>query len=383
MRVLSPRYAMTFVVTGSMSAGFVVAACADDSHVVPTAQDAAAEDASPPDSAPLPRGERLLGLDIGPAEDGNYIAALARAKDAGVQTTNVTLRWPDLETPGDAGTDGGTSYFNPYLHIANLVFPSYEVMVSLAILPVDTVGPRMPSDLAGRALDDPEVIDRFDRAQDYVWGEIPDLSLVMYVLGNEIDVPFGSDPAKYGGFGRFFQAAAGYARKKRPSVKVGFVVRLAGAIAHADLVRPLLAGADFLGITYYPVGQDFAVESTDVVRGDIAKVAELFPSIPIYVREGGCPSGALVGSSLDVQADFVRQLYRAWDENAARVPLVTFFTMHDYAPKQVEDFAAYYGVSDPKFKDYLGTLGLRSYAGAGTDKPSWGVFVAGAHGRGW
>jgi hypothetical protein len=84
-----------------------------------------------------------------------------------------------------------------------------------------------------------------------------------------------------------------------------------------------------------------------------------------------------------LQATFVRELYRTWDENAARMPLVTFFTIHDYSPARVDDFAANYGVSDPKFKDYLGTLGLRTFGGHGTDKPGWAALVDGAHARGW
>jgi hypothetical protein len=367
-----------------------VSACDDDTTLSPLPLEAGADatlDAAPDaplaDAAVVPRGSRTLGLDIAAPEDGDYVAALARAKDAGIQSTNVTILWRDLEAVGDGGVEAGITYFNPYLHIANLVFPPSEVKASLAIVPIDTVGPVLPPDLAGRPIDDPAVIDRFNLAQDYVFDEIPDLSLDLYALGNEIDVPFGADPAKYGAYKTFFDAAATHARAKRATVKVGPVVRMAGALANADALRPLLASADFLGITYYPLNPDSSVRPPSVVHTDLAQLAQLYPDKPIYIREAGYPAGTLAGSSPDAQATFVRELYRGWDENAARVPLLTFFTMHDYSAKQVDDLAAYYGVSDPKFKDYLGTLGLRTFAGHGADKPAWAAFVDGAHARGW
>jgi hypothetical protein len=365
-----------------------VAACDDDTRVNPVPFDAAPDvtlDASidgPPDVV-VPRGSRVLGLDIEAAEDGDYVAALARAKDAGIQSTNVTILWRDLEATGDGGVEAGITYFNPLLHIANLVFPPNEIKASLAIVAVDTVGPVVPPDLTGRPIDDPAVIDRFNLAQDYVFGEIADLSLTMYVIGNEIDAPFAGDPAKYAAYKTFFDAAAAHARSKRAALKVGPVLRLSGALADHDALRPLVASADFLGITYFPLDSNYSVRPPSTVHADLAQVAQLFPDKPVLVREAGYPSSSVVGGSPDAQANFVQELYRAWDENAARVPLLTFFTMHEYSPNQVDDFAAYYGVSDPKFKEYFGTLGLRTFAGHGTDKPGWGAFQAGARARGW
>jgi hypothetical protein len=40
-------------------------------------------------------------------------------------------------------------------------------------------------------------------------------------------------------------------------------------------------------------------------------------------------------------------------------------------------------VSDPTFLSYLGTLGLRTHAGSGTDKPAFAALMAQAKARGW
>ena len=354
--------------------------------------DAGADAPAPADAGAdvTPRGARTLALDINPAEDGNYLTALAIALDAGVQATNVSVNWNAIETIADAGADGGdggdasVTYFNPNFHIANLVFPQSHTKVALAIRPVDTGGPMLPDDLKGRPLDDPGVIARFNAAQDYIFGEIPDLSLSGYLLGNEIDDAFGTDAAKWGAYKTFFDAAAAYAKTLRPGVRIGTVVTWKGATTHPELVKPLLASADFVGITYYPLNGDYSVRPVAGVRADFDALVALYGDKPIFVREAGCPSGAPLGSSPEQQAEFVRQIYLAWDAYADKIPVLTFFTMNEYSAQSVSALVQYYGVSDPNFATFLGTVGLRTYSpGSGTNKPGWDAVVAGARARGW
>ncbi len=334
-----------------------------------------------------PRLGRTLGLDINAAEDGNYITSFNLARDAGVQAVNLTIDWSRVETVSDAGPDGGDAGgvmdFDPNLHIANLVFPG-AAKVSLAFRAVDTTGPSLPSDLAGRPLDDAQVRQRYDAAQDYVFGQIPDLTLTMYVIGNELDLALGTDSAKWAAYRTFFDGAAAHARTLKPGVKVGSVFTLAGALAHPELVTPTLANADFLGLTYYPLRADFSVRPPTDVRADLDSLVALYPSVPIFFREAGYPSGADVASSAEQQAAFVTELFRAWDAHAERIPIMTLFTMNEYSPQAIASLAKYYGSSDPKFLAYLGTLGLRTYApGSGANKPAWDALAHAAHARGW
>src|SRR5262249_44002591 len=135
------------IVSGAIVAAFV--ACADDTTVNPVARDAGVDGAVDAQGAPsdagadadafdrdVLKGARVLALDIAAAEDQDYLAALARARDAGVQATNVTVRWPELESvaTSDAGADAGDAgiaYFDAILHIANLVLSDAKTMASL------------------------------------------------------------------------------------------------------------------------------------------------------------------------------------------------------------------------------------------------------------
>lgn len=383
-------------------------ACSSDPGGAPADAGAEAHIDLPPDASrpeagnpPVPKGTRKLGLEINTADDQDYLRVYAIAREAGVEVTNVTLGWDDIEYPpsadagsdadaaiaADAGSDaeaGGPEYFNAYLHIANLVFPAYKTQVSLGVRPVDTNGSHAPPDLAQKPWDAPEVLARFNRVQDYVFREVPDLSISVYVIGNEIDVSFGSDATKYAAYKTFYEGAATYARSLRPGLKVGVAATLGGLTgAQKAALQSVNATSDFVVATYYPVAQGFAVRGVSEVRADLDALVQAYPGKPIYLRETGCPSADTLGSSDALQAEFVREMFSVWDERRDRIPVVTFFTMHEYGQPQLDALASYHGVSDPRFLAFLRTLGLRRANDGGADKPAFEVLSREAKARGW
>jgi hypothetical protein len=357
--------------------------------------------APPPDAAAdapvVAKGARRLGLAINPAGDNDYYRALVAAREAGVEITNVSLGWDDIEIPPpapDAGVDasadaapagdGGPTFYNPLLHVANLVLPSIPLAASVCVRPVDTNGRHVPADLAAARFDDPAMLTRFNAAQDYVLGQLPDLAIAAYVIGNEIDVPFGDDVPRYAEYKTFFDGAAAHAKTRRPSLKVGASATLAGLVGpRRGELAAINAGSDYVVATYSPVERDWTARDPAVVRRDLAALTALYPNKPIYLREATYPSAPTLASSLERQASFVAALFAAWDEQAARVPVVTLFTMHDHSPAAVAALAFYYGSNDPRFADYLRTVGLRISPGAGGDKPAFATMAAEARRRGF
>ncbi|MEZ4261383.1 MAG: hypothetical protein R3B36_20060 [Polyangiaceae bacterium] len=404
----------TLTLSAAGAGGFV--ACSDDP---PAAPDDAGADATPaptptpvpPDSGRTPRGERIVGVDL-QAGTRDFIAELREVKEAtGMQATNLTFQWDDVELSrdagaadaadagddaaddgGDAGDDGGatdagvdppTDLFNAYFHIANLVYPQERVSVNLALNPVDTNGPHLPVDLAGKKLDDPEVAARFARVEDYAFSQLPKVDLAMVVLGNEIDLGLGDDPAKYAEFTKLFVAAATHARTRRPGVKVGFVVsHRAAKPPKSTFLTAAWAAADFVGLTYYPVREGFTVEPVEGIGKAFDDIVAGLPADkPIYVREVGYPTAAACGSSVLKQAAFVEEILRAWDRHRARVPLLTFFQSSDYPAARVDELASYYNLQDPTFKAMLGSFGLR--AEDGSPKAAFPVLSSELKARGW
>ena len=120
-----------------------------------------------------------------------------------------------------------------------------------------------------------------------------------------------------------------------------------------------------------------------VVQGDFQTVCTQYAERSIYYTECGYSSGAQCGSSEEKQKRFVEEVFRAWDSHAEQIGQVMFIWLSDQSPEMVRWAQKYYGVNGGAFADYIGTLGLRTYKGAGTDKPAFIALIAEAKKRGW
>jgi hypothetical protein len=326
---------------------------------------------------PLPKGERLLSIDLTWAENSDFGEAFVLAKAVGMQVTNVSVQWDELEpSPGQ--------YTNPdaLLQNANSFFPTQDISVSLMVGFIDTNNLRLPSDLIGKSFDDPEVIERFERLLDYVFAEIPNLELTSLAIGNEIDGYLGTDKKRWQEYSNFFREVSGYARSKRSDLVVGSKIGFGGLTGNVrDLSKDLVQASDGVMLTYYPLNADFTVKDPSVVHEDFAKLVALFPDKPIYILEAGYPSSNLVGSSETLQAQFVQNVFRAWDKHAAHLKLIDFLWLHDISPEVVRDLGNYYGLDNGNFLEYLATLGLRTHRGEA--KPAFEMLQQEAEQRGW
>lgn len=330
-----------------------------------------------PAATAAPRGDRLLGIDVSEAEGETYDQAFQLARQAGMQFASLSVAWDDLEPrQGEPAPDPN------WLAIANQYYPAQRVPLALTITPIDTHRTRLPADLQGRAFDDPEVIARFRRLLDYVFGQVPDVELDVLAIGNEVDATLGSDAAAWARYQAFFEATAAYARGLRPGLPVGVKVTMGGLTGERRaLAQALNAQADLVLVTYYPLDDDFGVRPPQRVHQDLARLATLYPNRPIGVLEAGYPSSVRLGSSEALQAQFVRQIFRAWDLHAAQVTMLNFTWLTDASAASVDAWTEYYGLRDDRFAAYLATLGLRR--AGGQSKPAFEALAAEAHARDW
>jgi hypothetical protein len=324
-----------------------------------------------------PKGERQLSIDITEAVTGDYGDAFTLATSVGMQVTSLSLSWDELESsPNHYGTQENL------LELANDFYSQQGVAISLALTPIDTNNLRLPTYLKDKAFDDPEVIERFKRLLDYVFSQLPDLELSSLAIGNEIDSYLGTNKQLWQQYTRFFQETSAYARSKRSGLLVGSKLGFGGLTGEAHtLSANLIQTSDVVMLTYYPLNNDFTVKNPDVVHEDFAKLVKLFPNKPIYILEAGYPSSPLLGSSEETQADFVREIFRAWDTQAEHIKLLDFLWLHDIPPAVVEELGDYYGFRDEKFLAYLATLGLRTFDGE--DKEAFKVLGLETKQRGW
>jgi len=72
----------------------------------------------------VPKGDRLLAIDITEAEEGGFDEAFQQALGAGMEVAGLPLQWDELESaPGQ--------FANPLLEIADLFYPLYGIEVAL------------------------------------------------------------------------------------------------------------------------------------------------------------------------------------------------------------------------------------------------------------
>ena len=320
------------------------------------------------------KGDRLLGISITEGSVG-FDESFNTIKDVGAQFIELPLNWDDIEkSPGDYG--------NQFLTIANMYYPSTHTKVLLTINPIDTNVLHLPEDLTDRNFDDPEVIERYKKLTDYVFSQIPDLDLVAISIGNEIDAYLGENSEKWDQYQRFYSETSAYIRDKNLSVKIGCKTTFDAVTGKNEKeIKVLNKESDIIMVNYYPLNSDFSVKDPSVVQPDIDILTSLYADRIIYITEAGYPSSSQVGSSEKMQREFIREIFKAWDKHRLQVKLIDFVWLHDLSRSEVDIFVEYYSISATSFKEFLRTLGLRTYDGK--EKQAFIALKAEAEIRGW
>lgn len=327
----------------------------------------------------IPKGDRRLSMSVTLPSDGDYEAALDTARSVGVDATSLSVHWDDIEV-----APGVFAPATNWLAIANAYYPGQGMGVELVISTYDTNVLRVPADLSSTPFDHPTMIARFEALLDWTFAQVPDLDVLALSIGNEIDIYLGADATAWSAYRTFFAATAAHARALRPGMPVGAKATFQGLTGSpAAELFALNQTADMVLATYYPFAADGTLRPSTVVRGDFAALLGLYPARLVAFSECGYPSSRLLGSSRALQARFVREAFLAWDDHADRVPWIELTWMHDLSAADVADLQAYYGVQDPLFAAFLATLGLRTEAGAGSDKAAFRTLRDEARLRGW
>ncbi len=337
------------------------------------------EDAGP--DATVPKGARSLGVGTDRTSEA-YYAGLLQMRDAGASLTTVEVAWDEVERPVDAGTeDAAPTLVSDFtLHGPAIILADLRGRAVLELDVTDDRGRRAPEDLGSVALDDPALVARFVRAQDYVLGATGEMPLAGYVIGSRVDV---AQPGSLAAFASFFTQAAAAARAKRPGVLVGFSVSPAALSSRAAELASSWAASDFVATRLDPVlPSDGGLPSPAVAADAIARAATAAPGgKPLFVLGAAYPSGADAGSDEAMQAAFVGEAFAAWDRNATRVPVLVFTQLDDRSSVSAARAADRAGRTDRAAIEALRSIGLRDEVG--TPKPAWNALVGQARARGF
>ncbi len=312
--------------------------------------------------SPTPKG----GPPLTTKKIAEGVSVAAKAGVTGDQLFNL---WNALEpSPGQINVSnpaGGISYLGGTL--------GWTLELTIGIL--NTSVNVVPSDLQGVAFDDPRMIARFHALLDQIFPILN--SHVEYLsIGNEVDVYLAAHPDQWPQYTTFYADAVAYVHAHAPGVKVGVATTWSGTSgASKTAVAALNASSDVWIITYYPLGGDFIVDSPSAPLSDFPAMVNLADGKAVVLQEVGYPTSHKLKSSDTMQAEFVRNVFTAWQAQGDRIPFLSYVMEHDLNRKYCDEQSAYYGVSDPDghFSDYFCTLGLLTVEGE--QKPGWKIFV--------
>ncbi|MHC4405091.1 MAG: hypothetical protein ACYTG0_36050, partial [Planctomycetota bacterium] len=143
--------------------------------------------------------------------------------------------------------------------------------------------------------------------------------------------------------------------------------------------------ADIVLANYFPMGGHIdghaAVEDPSVVDRDFSQLVGLYPDKSINFMEIGYPTSPFLGSSEEKQAEFIRQVFKAWDKYEGRIYHMHFNSLHDLRPSHVRKMSEIYHSSDKALLEYLATGGLRTVDGK--DKQAFKVLKEELRKRKW
>jgi len=313
----------------------------------------------------------------GPAAGPLWEQAVA----GGADTYQLAIPWTTLEpTPGQIDLTTLTTLldivvaarFTPYLVIMT-------ANTNLLDVPADLKDPNDPSRLRpDLTWNSPEVLDRFGALLDGVAPALHDTGGFYLSVGNEVDILLSRSPAEAQAFAGFVSAARDRVHALAPPGEPPLAV---GAnLTFEVLERPQSAGVaarvlpqcDWASFTYYPT-PGFGVLDPSLVGEHLDAYLALAGEKPVLLQEVGYPSGWRDapagtpgagpgggpgnGSSESAQASFLREL-KSGVLARPQIRFVSVLHLADWSGPTLDRFEQLYGLSDPRFREFLGTLGL-------------------------
>lgn len=306
-----------------------------------------------------------------PPTPSDLLDAINLAYNAGARGDYRAWTWRELEP------SAGTFNLAQFRDEVNYLGATRGFLLLIGISVLNTTAKETPPDLVNVPFDAPAMKARF-RA--FINALLPYLSrqVVYLAIGTEVDVYLATHPGEWSTYKSFYDDAVAYVHTVAPWIKVGVTATFDGASgAQGQNVATLTASSDVYILTYYPLGLQFVTRGAGAPTGDFPKMLALAGSRPLILQEVGLPSSELLGGSEQQQADFVTNVFAAWQAAGGRIPFLNFFLLHDFTPAICDDLAQYYGLSsDVNFRAYLCSLGLRR--ADGTPKLGWKAFTDGA-----
>ncbi len=319
----------------------------------------------------------LVGIEPNPIRDfsaPSRKATLESTVDLGTRFNMISVAWGEVEPkPGQYALEEIEEYVN--------WAEEFGLSASLTIKTLDTTGASLPPDLARRAWNDSEVIERFRALLAAVSEKLSD-RIRWINLGNEVDVPLASNPEALAQFKEFYLAGKQKLGELRPELPVGLVFTYDSYRTNTAVFRALEDGVDHVAFTYYGVNPARAAGAPvhrhiSNLPFDFADMLDAAAGRPLIFTELGRASSEQVGSSPREQAEFYGAVLDSIRTSGGRVAAASFSFYSDMPPLTAFLLSTVYGPQDAKtFMRWFGSLGVVDRKSAA--KPAWEAYRSAA-----
>lgn len=317
-----------------------------------------------------------------PANDAEllqrYVDTLALVEDLGANGQFVSFKWDVLET--STGVYPSDIWVRLEGDMEDAEARGLTQLFGLQV--INTVARELPSDLASADWDSPSMIAALENLLDRLLPLIRDR--VHYLsIGNEVDVYFlNGREDEIAAYKTLVDHARDYIHARAPEIKVGITITADGWTGeHANTLLPLIEHNDALISTIYALHGNFQVLAPNHVSTLFPALVDVADGKPLVFQELGYPASALNGSSEAAQAEFVHEVFAAWQGREQQIPFVNFFLLHDFPTADLINAYLYYGINNPNFFAYLDSIGFRYRDG--TAKAAWDVLLEEAESAGF
>ena len=336
--------------------------------------------------AAVDKGDRILAIDVTTPASLTYDQTWPLAAACGIDTIGLSLDWNQIETGPGTFVDPGGAFA-----AANIYYPAKGV--TLTLRPLHNAVKAVPVDLAGTDFADGSHImaTRFCACLDWVMMQLPDVTIDTLLIGSEYDVWLGTDADRWDDWTDFLTRVTQHVRAAPYAAhipRIGAEATHAGYVAEAARITAVNALCDVAAVSYYAIDGAFDVKDQATLLADLDGLLPFASTVkPLVFIQYGCPSawhdGTGVQDRRSEQEAFIETTFAWWDDHADVVRAIDVTWLHDVSEAALDEYEAYFGLVHPAFRTFLGSLGLRTHAGPGTDKPAYLALLAQANARGW
>jgi hypothetical protein len=300
----------------------------------------------------------------------NYESEYLAIRTLGASGVQTSAPWASLNPTGT--TYDLTPITNPFFGLSKLTSMGYTLIY--LNIPIVAINARsMPTDIKDLPFDDALVIQRFHALLDAIHGSLP--PEVKYIsFGNEVDTYFAAHGDEWPSYKTLVDDARIYLKSLRPTAQVGVTTTFAGCTStFATEIASLNSSMDFVSLTYYPLeGNGFFPRTPATVAGDVTEMLAASPGKPLVLQEWGYPASAALGSSEDMQAEFMTlSLQEIRKQGPSKFLLVSFFKYRDWSPAFTGTLTGQ-SAGQP-FYEFMSSLGLKR--NDGTPKKSFEILT--------